>query len=149
MTTQPQHGTSRRYRLGCRCEACKAAHSRAQRLYRARRRQAGDNPLLQVVTETPAEPMPMPAAVGDVERAVADDLAELDTAGPMDRTLRAMALSLAREIDQADSKTSKAALHNQLLDVVQRLRGDSDDSEPAGDDILAALSAPLVLVPPT
>lgn len=106
---------------------------------------ASDNPQLTVVTDQPLDP-PATPTLGDVEKAVADDLDELDSEGPMTRTLRAMALALAREIDQADTKTSKAALHNQLLDVVQRLRGDSEDGDTAGDDLLAALGTPLFVV---
>lgn len=36
-----QHGTSRRYRSGCRCETCRAGNARRMRAYAARRRAEG------------------------------------------------------------------------------------------------------------
>lgn len=152
------------YRHGCRCDRCRAANARARRLQRERKRAAAGNPRLTLVADTPdgthgdtpdaavAEDATDRGRRGDldgrylgpVEDAVKNDIDELSSDVPMHRTLRAMALALAREIDDMDGKGSKAALHNQLLDVVTKLRGDGDGESEGDDALIAALSQPLV-----
>lgn len=39
--TGPSHGTSRRYKLGCRCPECRDCHNESVRRYRSSRREAG------------------------------------------------------------------------------------------------------------
>jgi len=69
-------------------------------------------------------------------RAVAIDLSDV-TAGdrPFFNTLRAAALTLARELDDLDSRSSKAPLVKQLVDVVRELKGKAGPK----DDPLATL----------
>lgn len=161
---EPKHGSLPRYRRGCRCDRCRAANSRAKRLERARAKGRGGSPLLTLVQDpppdthstptdaahdaglpdAPAAPPQPPRYYGTVEDAVAKDLAEIVSDVPMHRTLRAMAQALAREIDDMDGKGSKAALHNQLLDVVTKLRGDRDGEGDGDDALIAALSQPIV-----
>lgn len=156
---KPKHGTVTEYRRGCRCDRCRSANTRARRLERARKAQRGENPPLTLVGDTPSSPQPDPTStphdeeakppqprlwIGPVEQAVTDDIDELNSEVPMHRTLRAMAIALAKEIDDMDGKGSKAALHNQLLDVVTKLRGDSDGEDESDDALFAALSQPLV-----
>ena len=165
--TEPKHGTNARYRAGCRCEKCRSASARAKRLQRARAKQRGGNPMLTIVGDgqvsgqddgraEPSEANDDSAVddslgktkprlwIGPVEKAVTADVDELDSTVLMHRTLRAMAIALAREIDDMEGKGSKAALHNQLLDVVTKLRGDSDVEEEGDNALFAALSQPLV-----
>jgi len=165
--SEPKHGSLGRYRAGCRCEPCRSASARAKRLQRARAKQRSESPLLTIVGDgqpvghpdgqpggqanSAAPPVDdsLPGGagglwIGPVQRAVTEDIDELNSEVPMHRTLRAMAIALAKEIDDMDGKGSKAALHNQLLDVVTKLRGDSDGEDEGDDALFAALSQPLV-----
>ncbi len=72
------------------------------------------------------------------------DLATVDaTTRPFFNTLRAAALSLARELDDLDSKSSKAPLVAKIVDVVREIKG----KEEGGDDPLTQLFGDLGVDP--
>ena len=163
MTTprrQARHGTTTRYRKGCRCDRCRAANTKAKSAQRARARQAGPKPILSLVpdvqpsstsdTTEPSPPAEKPAtnnvpAWSATETAIRQDLATFDHSVPFFSTLQASAIVLAREIDDVNSRVSKAPLVKQLVDVVRELKGKDAGDGQSFEDLLADLAKPPTL----
>lgn len=152
-------GTTTAYRKGCRCAACTAANTRAKQRTRARAKQRGSRPLLTIVgdesgdvpTDTPPDATGCDVQAdadgrpwGAMERSVQLDLAALEPPGPPAfNTLKAAALALAREVDNIDSRSSKAPLVKQLVDVMDKLTGKDPGDGDSLDDLIASFAQPL------
>lgn len=77
---------------------------------------------------------------GPMEQAVETDLATVDPKDkPFFQTLRAAAVTLARELDSIDSKSSKAPLVKQLVDVVKEIKGQEGGAHDPALQLLADL----------
>lgn len=88
-------------------------------------------------------------AYGAMEKSVSDDLASYDHDRPFFNTLKAAALALAREIDDIDSRTSKAPLVKQLVDVVREIKGkDADDGQSLDQFLFGDIGNPVVVAAP-
>lgn len=132
---EPAHGLTARYRRGCRCERCKAANSRTKRQQRERARLRAGDSHLHLVDDVQADPQtgttgaaaterPPSHLAGPMEEAVLSDLGTVDPKDkPFFQTLKAAAIALARELDAIDSKSSKAPLVKQIVDVVKEIKG--------------------------
>lgn len=144
-------GTMAAYRKGCRCELCKAANTRRVRAQRRRPEEPSAAPVVELFpgAQTRAQTPPVDASTsppvddkpwGDMERAVRGDLASLENLNiPGGATFRASALTLARELDDLDSRSSKAPLVKQLMDVMSVLtKKEGGDDDPLG--FLSSLS---------
>jgi len=93
------------------------------------------------IPESPAR-KPLPAwAV--TERAVRGDLEALPADTPFLDSLAAIALALAREIDDAEGKTSRAGAAKQLTEVIRELKQRAGGGDSFAD-LLALLGTPLV-----
>jgi len=144
-------GTMAAYRKGCRCDLCKAANTR--RVQRQRKRpepvltapvvelfpgaqQRAQNPTPDAGTSTDQAP----GQWGDMETAVRKDLGSLENLSiPGAATFRASAITLAKELDDLDSRASKAPLVKQLMDVMSVLtKKEAGDDDPLG--FLASLA---------
>jgi hypothetical protein len=81
-----------------------------------------------------------------MELAVQQDIDETGSDVPFHHSLETMALALAREIDNPDSKASKSASTKQLYDVLKSLRGEGDADGDKGylEAFIAEISVPLV-----
>ncbi len=149
MKQPPAHGTPARYRGGrrkdgsewepCRCRVCSARHSEEYRRAKARRAGLAEPPADDI--DDPEQPAaPAERGGGETERAVRADLGALgDEEAPWRRSLAAVAVALAREIDGA-RLTSVAPSARQLREVLAAIRpmaaeGSGDDPEEMfGDD---------------
>ncbi|NQX36261.1 hypothetical protein [Herbiconiux sp. VKM Ac-2851] len=83
-------------------------------------------------------------AYAATEKAVHNDLLTVDVQTPFYHSLRAAALVLAREIDDVNSKASKAPLVKQLVDVIRELKGKDVAGGNSLEALLQDLSTPLV-----
>lgn len=140
-------GTMAAYRKGCRCDLCKAANTRRVQRQRARPEATLTAPVVELfpgaqqrAQETPSDAgtsTDKPAGKwGDMETAVRGDLAALEDLDiPGGATFRASAITLAKELDDLDSRASKAPLVRQLMDVMSALTR----KEAGGDNPLAFL----------
>lgn len=159
----PRHGTTARYRRGCKCERCRSANAKAKSRQRARAKQRGATPILSLVGDVQIGTTPEPVApvadsrpekrhvpaYGAMEKSVSDDLASYDHDRPFFNTLKAAALALAREIDDIDSRTSKAPLVKQLVDVVREIKGkDADDGQSLDQFLFGDIGNPVVVAAP-
>ena len=82
-----------------------------------------------------------------MERAVASDLVEIDESErvPFHRSLSALALQLAREVDGSTAATARASSSKQLFEVLKALRsGKEVDVSSALDIVLEDFGLPLV-----
>ena len=138
MTTSKEHGV-RRYRLGCRCDVCRAAESarkREQHLRTGRpaRRPA---PLAAVPPLPPAEP-PAPGPDGRVVAGVRAEIGQL-AEGVAERYpgLVETALTLAAGLDNPKGLTSHPALAARLFTALGKLEAASA----GGRGKLAAVSS--------
>ena len=169
MAKMPPHGTVARYRRELRegkaCDRCRAANSKAKSLQRARAKQRGARPILSIVPDvqesptdatTPAPETPSKRKPdgykhvpdwGRMRKAVEEDLAIASTNAPFFKTYSDMARSLADEIDSVDSRTSKAPLVKQLVDVIDKLKGKDDAGAGSFLSLLDELGRPLVAAP--
>lgn len=150
-----REGSTRAYNNGCRCVPCTRANTEAGQRKRERRKQREGRPILSIVdgqpaeVQSPAAPATQPAtrhrrARGEMESAVTSDLAEIPAGSvPGFNTLKAAAVALAREIDNIDSRSSKAPLVKQLVDVVSKLTGKEAGDGESLEDLLASLSDPV------
>lgn len=155
------HGTTARYRAELKaksvCERCRSANTKAKSLQRARAKQNGTTPVLSLVPDVqigstpdtvpdlPERPKPHHVpAWSATEKAVHADLAALPADTPFLASLSAVALALAREIDDVNGKGSKATPAKQLTDVIRELKQKSGGSGDTFNDLLALLASPLV-----
>ncbi|MBQ9918028.1 MAG: hypothetical protein IJO71_12625 [Microbacterium sp.] len=141
-------GTMAAYRKGCRCELCKAANTRRVRAQRSRSTSTLTAPVVQLFpgaqeraqdppVDASTSPGPDDGPYGDMEAAVRKDLAALESLDiPGGATFRASAITLAKELDDLDSRASKAPLVKQLMDVMSALT----KKEAGSDDPLVFLS---------
>ncbi len=141
-------GTMAAYRKGCRCDLCKAANTRRVQAQRRRPEPVLTAPVVELFpgAQQRAQEPPSDASTstdreagswGDMETAVRADLGSLENLNiPGAATYRASALALARELDDLDSKSSKAPLVKQLMDVMGALT----KKEAGSDDPLGFLS---------
>jgi hypothetical protein len=157
-----RHGTTTRYRHGCRCDRCRSANAKAKSAQRARARQRGATPVLSLVPdvqpssttdttpEPPAKKTPgerggnMPTAWGRTEKALEEDLKSVDQTTPFFQSLRFAALVLAREIDDSEGKGSKAPLVKQLVDTIREIKGKDVNNGNSFAELLEGLAQPLV-----
>lgn len=158
----PKHGTVPRYRIelkqGTPCDKCRAANSLARRQYRAAAKKRSGPRILTLVPDTHPEhtnEVTAPTsdqssknddtdpALGDMETAVKADLAEKSSTVAFHRSLEAMALTLAREVDSAESKASKASSIKQMYEVLKALRGEEGNGEQGTDALLELFNQPL------
>lgn len=172
----PSHGTPARYRLELKrrregkttagpCDRCRAAESARRKQRRKGSSATTARPNLTVVgdgpgertsetdTTSPHEPRltrHRRKAMGTMERAVEDDMADIDLAlrVPFHNSLSVLARELAREIDEpATAATARRDARKQLFEVLRSLRttkeGD-DDSAVAVALQAAGFGTPLV-----
>lgn len=169
----PAHGTVQRYRLELKdqkagkgkgpCDRCKRANSeraKASRSNATARARRATMAIVDDVTpnghadhddtsaDTAAEPA---AAKGAMVTAVEQDIAEIDTnmRVPFHRSLEALALASAREIDDpTTSATARGSARKQLFEVLRSLRTTKEgDDDSAIDAALKANGFGLPLVP--
>lgn len=171
-TKLPPHGTRQRYRIeikpgpdgarGTPCDRCKAANTQASRDQRANRKAAaarakftvidGESNAADVDASTDAStPDKPPAEPGVMETAVRHDIDDID-AGlrvPFHRTLAALAIATAQEIDDpATSATARNAARKQLFEVLRSLRTQKEgDDNDAVSVALEAIGFGVPLVP--
>lgn len=147
-------GTTSSYDKGCRCPDCTQANTEKARRRRERAKERGSRPILSIVDGTPTEVHEPPAAakrgytrkpaLGLMEKAVTDDLASLSpTDVPGFNTYKGAALTIAKELDNTDSRASKAPLVKQLVDVMSKLTGKESGDGNSLEDLLAGLAQPL------
>jgi hypothetical protein len=133
-------------------------------MQRARAKQRGATPVLSLVgdvhvsstsgTTPPAKSPSRPPAhdvhpYGAMEKSIRDDLASVDPPPAFFNTLRSAAIALAREIDDIDSKASKAPLVKQLVDIIREIKGkDSDDGESLESFLFGDIQQPTVVAAP-
>jgi hypothetical protein len=172
MAKMPAHGTVARYRRELRdgnvCDRCRAANTKAKSRQRARAKQRGAHPVLSIVpdvqertTAEPTEPMEPdePSSKrkpddyqhvpnwGRTRQGLESDLKTANRSAPFFNTYATAARALADEIDSVDSRTSKAPLVKQLVDVIDKLKGKDDGGANSFQSLLADLGRPLVAAP--
>ncbi len=138
-------GTMAAYRKGCRCDLCKGANTRRVQKQRARPEATLTAPVVELfpgaqqrAQETPSDASTStdapPGKWGDMETAVRADLGALENLDiPGAATFKASAIILAKELDDLDSRASKAPLVKQLMDVMGRLtKKEAGDDDPLG-----------------
>jgi hypothetical protein len=107
------HGTPSRYSQGCRCADCTEAHRLRAIDYRTRKEES--------------EPLPAQTAPGQVETAVAAEIAGLASAEARPG-LAAVATAMARLLDDPRAKTPKPAAAKVLVTVLDTLHKGSAQS---------------------
>lgn len=152
-------GTMAAYRKGCRCDLCKAANTRRVQAQRRRPEPVLTAPVVELFpgAQQRAQEPPSDASTaapadggrwGDMETAVRADLANLENLDiPGGATFKASALALARELDDLDSRSSKAPLVKQLMDVMSALtKKEAGDDNPLGflSDLADEFAAPTL-----
>jgi hypothetical protein len=169
MPKLPPHGTVRRYRRELRekkvCDRCRAANTKARSRERARAKQRGAHPILSLVPEPQESTTPEPAATspapskrkpddyehvpawGRTRKGLEEDLNTANHSAAFFNTYATAARALADEIDSVDSRTSKAPLVKQLVDVIDKLKGKEDGGADSFQSLLAQLGRPLVAAP--
>lgn len=144
-------GTMAAYRKGCRCDLCRAANTRRVQDQRRRPESVLTAPVVELfpgaqqrAQEPPSDASTSgdapPSVWGDMETAVRADLGTLENLDiPGAATFKASAIILAKELDDLDSRASKAPLVKQLMDVMGRLtKKEAGDDDPLG--FLASLA---------
>lgn len=167
----PAHGTVQRYRLELKqksagkgkgpCDRCRAANSERAKLARtnaeANRRRAEMGIVPDVTSEGHTDPATTDTSkssgrrsIGTMEQAVEDDIDEIDESMqvPFHRSLSALAMELAREIDEpATSATARRDARKQLFEVLRSLRTQKEGGDGSALTVLleqAGFGAPLV-----
>ena len=157
----PAHGTVRRYRLELKdagaCEKCRAANSRAKATERANRKARDQRSHMAIVPDPQDAPTDVgtndtadddaPPAPGEMEKAVTEDLDAIVSAERVQfhRSLSALALQLAREVDGTTSAVARSAASRQLFEVLKSLRSGKDSDDPSALDLyLDEFGVPLV-----
>lgn len=163
----PAHGTRARYRLelkagpggkgGKPCDRCKAANAKAVATARANRNAKIQRSKLSLVPDvvsedtipdtTEASDTSAPKPRNEMETAVRADLAEIgtDEQVPFHRSLAALALRMAQEIDAAETPTARSSASRQLFEVLKSLRTRKEgDGNTALDIVLSDFGLPLV-----
>ena len=155
MPVTAKHGTTRRYRVGCKCSACTLANTRAKSRQRARAKQRSESPLLSIVLPVLVDGTPLGVSVSEsvswssVAYAVRADLEGMPVDTPFLASLSALALSLAREVDGFDEvsavgKGSRSPAAKQLTDVIRELKGTGGADGDSFADLVSLLGSPLV-----
>lgn len=170
-TKLPAHGTVQRYRLELKqksagngkgpCDRCRAANSERAKHARtnaeASRRRAGMGIVPDVTPEGHTDVAASDTlkssgrrSIGTMEQAVEDDIDEIDESMqvPFHRSLSALAMELAREIDEpATSATARRDARKQLFEVLRSLRTQKEGGDGSALTVLleqAGFGAPLV-----
>lgn len=99
-----EHGTSARYRKGCRCDACREWKSESQKAYRRNRaaREGKSSPRTKAVPRTRSVPTRGPTEeqdFGPIEQATRAALAEVGGESPIAAMRRAVAYRAAAVMD--------------------------------------------------
>lgn len=117
-----KHGTNTSYIAGCRCAQCKDAHATRARQYRLRKTNGEVIP--QFRYDEPQESTPLPAETppGQVEKAVEAELSGLAVSRP---ALAAIALAMARILDNPRAKSTQAPAAKVLVNVLEALHKSS------------------------
>jgi len=110
--TAAAHGSATSYKNGCRCGDCRKANRERIRAYRASR-----------AAPTPVD-LPVEVGEGTVQDAVRRDLAGLQVAAER-ATDCAVALALARLLDDPSAGPQHPSAAGRLTDVMARLRADA------------------------
>lgn len=135
-----EHGTRGRYKDGCRCDECKCAESGYQRELKQRKQAAdtrgGNSGVKQVrLAAVPSNPATSgntavhvyarasESAGGTAEAAVREEISSLTNPRP---GLVAVAVEMARVLDDPRATTSKAPAAGRLVEVLERLRKGAD-----------------------
>lgn len=164
----PPHGTPERYRIerkdGKTCDRCKAEMARLRREQRANQAVATARSKIHAldplsddaVNDTPiAEPARTSTArgrrkVGTMEASVQADIDEIDPKlhVPFHRTLSALAIELAQEIDEpATAAAARRDARKQLFEVLRSLRTQKEGDDGSALTLLleqAGFGVPLV-----
>lgn len=168
----PAHGTVQRYRLELAdkkngkgkgpCDRCRSANS--ERVKNARSNAAANARRAQMaivddVTETGHDEVSHPAAtstadrkrkIGTMEASVTADIEEIDPKlhVPFHRSLSALAIELAQEIDEpATAAAARRDARKQLFDVLRSLRTQKEGDDGSALNVLleqAGFGVPLV-----
>lgn len=125
---KPRHGTERRYRDGCRCDPCKAAHAQVRRLERSRAR-AGFSAYPRRPVPTDHNTPTPEGAPGPIEAAARAALEEAGGDSPVAATRREVAYRAAAVMD--DPKL--APYFKSAADVLRATVEDLQASKPATD----------------
>lgn len=112
----PKHGTIVRYNRGCHCDRCRAASAAKQKEYRARRRAAS---AVNVTPIKAARAAKVKETAGLVETEIHAALLSVGRDDMMARSLMAIAVSLARELDNPRGSGSIAPIATQLQALVK------------------------------
>lgn len=164
----PPHGTVQRYRLEVKlkregkgdgaCVKCRAANSARARDARtnaaAKARRAAmaivDDVTPEGHSETRDKDSETPPERGEMEKSIAEDLDAIDVTlrVPFHKSLSALALQTAREIDDPDtSPAARRDARRQLFEVLKSLRTQKEDGNASALDVLleqAGVGLPLV-----
>jgi hypothetical protein len=119
------HGTPSRYSQGCRCADCTEAHRLRAIDYRTRKEES--------------EPLPAQTAPGQVETAIAVEIAGLASAEARPG-LVAIAAALARLLDDPRAKTAKPAAAKGLIAVLDALHKGSAQGRRGGLAVVRAMT---------
>lgn len=180
MTSRPKlpaHGTVQRYRLELAdkkagkgkgpCDRCRSANSERAKTARvnasARARRAEMKVLPDVTSDGHTEDPPAtPPSTGSkrrkkgvMETAVEEDIGEIDPSMhvPFHRSLSALAIELAQEIDEpATAATTRRDARKQLFEVLRSLRTQKEGDDGSALNVLleqAGFGVPLVPGRPT
>lgn len=175
MTSRPKlpaHGTVQRYRLELAdkkagkgkgpCDRCRSANSeraKAARVNAAAKARRSEMKILPDVTPTghtedPPAARPSTASkrrkIGTMEESVQADIDEIDPSlhVPFHRTLSALAIELAQEIDEpATAATTRRDARKQLFEVLRSLRTQKEGDDGSALNVLleqAGFGVPLV-----
>ena len=112
--TAARHGSATSYKNGCRCGDCRRANRERLRAYRAAKR--GES--------TPVD-LPMELGEGTVVDAVRRDLNALQLMRAERATDAAVALALARLLDDPSAGPQHPSAAARLVDIMARLRADA------------------------
>jgi len=135
------HGTVRGYKLGCRCEECRAANTKAKQAERDRRREREGRPAAsRSAVPTPPAASPLIEGAGPIEEAAREALGTVGGDEPLAKMRREVVFRAAAVMDNPKF----APFFKSAADVLRVTVGDLLAESPAKDgeaDALAGIMA--------